>query len=82
MEEYYAITFLDYFIRLYIKSVIYSSLIFRVIEAITARFCESEQIREYCLKSTDVCLNNYGMLVMGKTKGNKASYANSKSQNK
>lgn len=31
MEEYYAITFLDYFVKLYTKSVIYSSLIFRVI---------------------------------------------------
>jgi hypothetical protein len=82
MEEYYAITFLDYFIKLYTKSVIYSALIFRVIEAITNRFCESEPIRDYCLQSTDSSLNVYGMLVLGKPKGNKGMHYRDKTLNK
>lgn len=52
MEEFYAMTFLEYFVRLYTKSVVYSGMVFRVLEAITARFCESEQVREFCVKAT------------------------------
>ena len=82
MEEYYAISFLEYFTRLYIKSVVYSALSFRIIEVITARFCESEQIREYCLHSAEANLNHYAMLVMGKNMGNKAMYQRDRAQTK
>ena len=82
MEEYYAISFLEYFTRLYIKSVVYSSLSFRIIEVITARFCESEQIREYCLHSVETNLNHYSMLVMGKNMGNKAMHQRDRAQTK
>ena len=82
MEEFYAVELLEYFTRIYIKSVVYSSLSFRIIEAITARFCESEHIREYCLHSAEANLNHYSMLVMGKNMGNKALYARDRAQTK
>lgn len=82
LEEYYAISFLGYFTTLYSKSIVYSSLSFRIIEAITSRFCESDQVRDYCLYSTETSLSMYSMLVMGKNKGNKGAHQRDRAQTK
>ena len=71
MEIGFALSFLDYFSQLYIKSIIFSSLIFRILETITGRFCEDEAVVNYCLKNTDQNFNLYGVLVLGKKKQSK-----------
>jgi hypothetical protein len=40
MDASYALSYLEYFSRLYIKSFIYAKMTIRVINVLTSRYCE------------------------------------------
>jgi len=44
MDVAYALNFLEYFSKLYIKSLIYAKLVVRIIDILTSWFCEDESV--------------------------------------
>ena len=68
MEASFALSYLEYFSGLYIKSFIYARLTIRVIQILTSRFCEEDTIIEFIKKTADKTLNHYGLLTFQKKK--------------
>ena len=71
MDSSFALSYLEYFSRLYIKSLIYGKLTIRVIKILTSRFCEEEAIIEFIKKTAESTLNQYSVLTFNKKKVSK-----------
>ena len=68
MDAASALSYLEYFSKLYIKSFIYAHLTIKLIDILTRRFCEEETIIEFIKKVIENTLNQYGVLTFNKKK--------------